>query len=139
MTDQIDPARRSWNMGRIKGKDTKPELEVRSLLHKLGFRFRLHRKGLPGTPDIVLPKYRAVIFVHGCYWHRHPGCRYAYNPKSRVAFWQNKFRDNVKRDAAHSRRLTELGWTVITVWECELREPEAVALALMENLTSEMQ
>ena len=93
--DQISPERSSWNMSRIKGKDTKPELLVRSWLHRHGFRFRLHVKSLPGTPDIVLPKYRTVIEVRGCYWHRHPGCKFAYTPKSNSDFWNAKFDHNV--------------------------------------------
>jgi len=123
MTDKIDPARRSANMARIRGKDTAPELRVRSALHKLGFRFRLHRSDLPGTPDIVLPKYRTVILVHGCFWHRHPGCKYAYMPKSRVQFWQKKFADNVQRDQRALGNLDDAGWRTMVVWECETKDP----------------
>ena len=103
MTDILSKERRSWNMSRIRGSDTKPELLVRSLLHRMGYRFRLHRKDLPGRPDIVLPKYRTVIFVHGCFWHRHKGCKYAYTPKSRTDFWQNKFQGTVERDKRNRR------------------------------------
>ena len=113
-------------MSRIKGRDTAPERAVRSLLHNMGHRFRIHRKDLPGTPDIVLPRYRVAIFVHGCFWHRHPGCRYAYTPKSRTTFWQNKFSENVARDEKKAAMLREAGWDVHTVWECELREPDAL-------------
>ena len=120
--DIISEERRSWNMSRIKGKDTKPELVVRSILHKMGYRFRLHKKELPGKPDIVLPKYKAVIFVHGCFWHRHKGCKYAYNPKSRVSFWKNKFAETVKRDKQHLKQLKENGWEVFIVWECETKD-----------------
>ena len=95
--DRISKEHRSWNMSRIKGKNTKPEIIVRKMLHRMGYRFRIHRKDLPGRPDIVLPKHKTVIFVHGCFWHRHKDCKYAYNPKSRVEFWQKKFRDNVNR------------------------------------------
>ena len=120
--DIISEERRSWNMSRIKGKDTKPELVVRSILHKMGYRFRLHRKDLPGTPDIVLPKYKTVIFLHGCFWHRHKGCKYAYTPKSRVKFWKNKFAETVKRDKQHLKQLKENGWEVFIVWECETKD-----------------
>ena len=119
--DIISEERRSWNMSRIKGKDTKPELVVRSILHKMGYRFRLHRKDLPGTPDIVLPKYKTVIFLHGCFWHRHKGCKYAYTPKSRVKFWKDKFAETVKRDKQHLKQLKENGWEVFIVWECETK------------------
>ena len=120
--DIISKERRSWNMSRIKGKDTRPEIAVRSLIHKMGYRFRLHRKDLPGKPDIVLPKYNTVIFVHGCFWHRHKGCKYAYTPKSRVKFWKNKFAGTVKRDKQHLKQLKENGWEVFIVWECETKD-----------------
>lgn len=94
---------------------------MRSLLHRMGYRFRLHRRDLPGKPDIVLPRYKAVVFVHGCFWHRHKGCKYAYMPKSRVNFWQKKFDENVERDARVKRELRKLGWRTITVWECQIR------------------
>jgi len=116
--DRISKERRSWNMSRIRSKDTKPELLVRSLLHRNGFRFRLHRRDLPGTPDIVLPKYKTVIFVHGCFWHRHRGCRFAYQPRSNRGFWAMKFRHNVARDRGVRRRLRRLGWHVVVTWEC---------------------
>jgi DNA mismatch endonuclease (patch repair protein) len=132
--DDLTPEKRSWNMSRIRGRDTKPELLVRSLLHRLGYRFRLHRRDLPGTPDIVLPKYQTVIFVHGCFWHRHPDCRYAYTPKSRVEFWKEKFAANVHRDAKNRRALEQAGWQVLVVWECELRD----MAGLSDRLTSEI-
>jgi len=119
--DTLSKDKRSWNMSRIKGKDTKPELIVRSILHQLGYRFRLHRKDLPGRPDIVLKKYRAVIFVHGCFWHRHEGCRFAYEPKSRQEFWRKKFRENIARDKEKRIELEKLGWKVHVIWECETR------------------
>lgn len=109
-------------MSRISSKDTAPEKQVRSLLHNAGFRFRLHVKKLPGSPDIVLPKYRTVIFVHGCYWHRHSDCKYAYSPKSRTKFWEEKFEITVERDRRKSDELRALGWHVIVVWECELKK-----------------
>ena len=134
MTDTISKERRSWNMSRIRGKNTKPELIVRSMLHRMGYRFRLHRKNLPGCPDIVLPKHRTVIFVHGCYWHRHPRCRYAYEPKSRTEFWNRKFQENVKRDKKNQAQLEELGWRVRVVWECEVKDPEACGRLLSNEL-----
>ena len=121
MTDRISPERRSWNMSRIGSRDTKPELVVRSALHRMGYRFRLHRKDLPGTPDIVLPRHGTVIFVHGCFWHRHKGCSACYTPKTRIEFWKKKFRDNIKRDRRDTKLLRQQGWKVFVVWECETR------------------
>lgn len=108
-------------MSGIKGKNTKPELLLRSALHKLGFRFRIQRKDLPGKPDIVLPKYKTIIFVHGCFWHRHPGCKYAYTPKSNIGFWTNKLEGNVIRDCLTEKALEEMGWRILIVWECEVK------------------
>ena len=121
MVDVLTPQQRSFNMSRIKGGNTKPELRLRSLLHSLGLRFRIHNKGLPGKPDIVLPKYRAVVFVHGCFWHRHEGCRYATVPKTRPEFWEEKFERTVRRDMQQTAALKELGWRVFCIWECELK------------------
>lgn len=111
-------------MSRIPNKNTTPERVVRSALHRMGFRFRLHRSDLPGKPDIALPKHRTVVFVHGCFWHRHAGCRYSYTPKTRTAFWMQKFRCNVQRDRAVLRALRQLGWRVLTVWECQTHESD---------------
>lgn len=119
-------------MRRIRGADTKPEMAVRSFLHRAGLRFRVHQRGLPGRPDIVLKKYGAVIFVHGCFWHRHPGCKYAYTPKSRVEFWEAKFADNVRRDAAALEQLRTTGWCTFVVWECE------VEARVLERLADEV-
>jgi DNA mismatch endonuclease (patch repair protein) len=116
--DRISKEHRSWNMSRIRGKNTSPELVVRSLLHGVGLRFRLHRRDLPGCPDIVLPRYRTVLFVHGCFWHRHKNCPFAYTPKSRTGFWKTKFERNLARDRRVSHQLRRLGWRVIVVWEC---------------------
>lgn len=121
---------RSRNMTAIRGRDTAPERRVRSLLHQLGYRFRLHRRDLPGSPDIVLPKHHTVVFVHGCFWHRHPGCRYTTTPRTRAAFWQSKFRQNVERDARQISELRAAGWSVMVVWECELRDIEALTTRL---------
>ena len=127
MADTVSTAKRSEIMSRVRGRDTKPEMIVRRIAHGLGFRFRLHRRDLPGTPDLVFPKHRAVIMVHGCFWHRHPGCRYATSPKTRVRFWEDKFEGNVVRDRRNENALHELGWRVMVIWECETRDREAVA------------
>ncbi len=108
-------------MSGIRGKDTKPEITVRSLLHKSGFRFRLHRKDLSGTPDIVLPKYNTVIFVHGCFWHGHEGCPRAKRPATNKKFWNEKLDKNIERDRRNQKELTESGWRVLVVWSCEVR------------------
>ena len=121
MADVHSPAIRSFNMSRIGGKDTAPEIALRSELHKAGVRFRIHRKDLPGTPDIVLPKARIVVFVHGCFWHRHPGCRFTTSPKTNGTFWTDKFVRTVERDTANIRSLELSGWTVIVAWECDIR------------------
>ena len=119
--DRISPEKRSWNMSRIKSKNTTPERIVRSFLHENGFRFRLHSKILPGSPDIVLPKYKTVIEVRGCFWHRHRGCRQSTTPTTNVEFWQEKFSRNVERDRNTEKRLKELGWRLIVIWQCELK------------------
>lgn len=120
MVDILTKEKRSALMSRIRGRDTKPELAVRSLLHHLGYRFRLHVRELPGRPDIVLPRYRTVVLVHGCFWHRHQGCRFCYVPKTRPEFWRAKFERNVDRDRLVQRELKKIGWRVIVVWECEI-------------------
>ena len=121
MSDTLSQTKRSYNMSRIRGKNTKPEILVRKGLHARGFRFRLHNKKLPGSPDIVLPKYGVAIMVNGCFWHGHKGCRYATKPKSNVEFWETKIARNRHRDEVTTAHLEALGWTVITIWECELR------------------
>ena len=117
MTNEV----RSRNMTAIKSKNTKTEIEVRKLLHSMGYRFRLHMKDLPGNPDIVLKKYKTVIFVNGCFWHRHPNCKYASIPKTRPEFWSQKFKSNVERDKNNYIKIKNLGWKYIVVWECELK------------------
>lgn len=138
MVDRISKEHRSWNMSRIRSKDTSPEKRVRSFLHKAGFRFRLHDKKLPGSPDIVLPKYRTVIFVHGCFWHRHPECKqgayFPKNPKQGVKFWQDKFEKNVERDSRNKEALIKAGWKVIVVWECETKTEEQLICVLSSLL-----
>ena len=132
--DKVTPAKRSWTMAQVKGENTGPERLVRSLLHNMGFRFRLHRRDLPGVPDIVLPKWETVIFVHGCFWHRHPGCKRASTPTSNTVYWEAKFKRNQMRDSENQNQLTSLGWKVIIIWECELRNPEKVKKRLSDEL-----
>ena len=121
MTDIVSPEKRSEMMSGIRSRDTKPERTVRSWLHRNGYRFRINKKDLPGTPDIVLPKYRTVIFVHGCFWHRHKGCKLAYTPKSNVEKWTDKFSKNVERDKTKLNECQQAGWKVVVIWECESR------------------
>lgn len=135
--DRFTPSQRSALMSRVRGKNTRPEELVRSLLHRMGFRFRLHRKDLPGTPDIVLPKYRIVIFVHGCFWHRHPGCKKTTMPQTNRDFWEKKLARNVERDAEIAERLTKAGWRVLVVWECELKNPTALSDRLLREIANE--
>lgn len=132
--DIVDKQARSRMMGQIRGKDTKPEMAVRRVAHRLGFRFRLHRGDLPGSPDLVFPGRKKVVFVHGCYWHRHPGCRMAYEPKSNVEFWTKKFAANVARDEKALADLKSQGWDTLVVWECEVTDPELVASRLSAYL-----
>ena len=135
MADRISAEHRSWNMSRIRGKDTKPEIVLRSLMHRAGFRYRLHDKRLPGKPDLVLPKHKTAIFVNGCYWHRHHGCPKATTPKTNAAFWTKKFEETVERDARKKTELIESGWRVVTVWECEL---ETNPVGLVEALCNQL-
>lgn len=121
MADVHDKATRRKNMQAIKAKDTKPELLVRKFLHAQGFRYRLHSRHLPGTPDIVLPKYRTVIFIHSCFFHGHDGCKYFVIPKTRTEWWQEKIAGNKRNDAKSAAALIEAGWRVLVVWECELK------------------
>ena len=134
MADVHSPRQRSFNMSCIRGKDTKPEKLLRSLLHRAGFRFRKNVSRLPGKPDIVLPRHRAVVLVHGCYWHRHPGCRFATTPASNRDFWTEKFAGTVERDRRAEAALQALGWRVFTIWECELRDAAALEARLSRML-----
>lgn len=134
VTDTLSKAARSRNMANIRGKNTGPERTVRSLLHRAGYRFRLNVSTLPGKPDIVLPRHRAVVFVHGCFWHRHKGCKGATTPKSHRKFWTEKFTRNVANDKKHLRQLRRLGWRVCIVWECQLRRPEQVLIRLQKAI-----
>lgn len=133
MADIVSPAKRSQMMSGIRGKGTKPEMRVRKVLHAAGYRFRLHRKDLPGTPDVVLPRHRLAIFVHGCFWHAHQGCGLAKIPSTRTEFWSEKLLTNVRRDAVAVERLHVGGWRVLVVWECFLRHTKDDA-ALLEQL-----
>ncbi len=134
MTDIVDQATRSRMMSRIRNRDTAPERVVRQELYRLGIRYRLHNGKLPGRPDIVISRLRTVIFVHGCFWHRHPGCRMAYTPKSNVEFWLTKLEGNARRDTENQARLAELGWRVIVIWECEIRNLTALQEQLAKLL-----
>lgn len=133
--DRISSAKRSEVMSRVRGSNTKPEVQVRSFLHHLGYRFRLHQRGLPGRPDIVLPRYRTVIFVHGCFWHQHPGCSKATLPGTNAEEWAAKLNRNVERDKENLGTLQALGWKVATVWECDLKTTAAVISSLSQVLT----
>jgi DNA mismatch endonuclease (patch repair protein) len=130
MADTLSTEERSRLMSRIRGKDTKPELVVRRLLHSMGYRFRLHRRDLPGNPDIVLPSRRICIFVHGCFWHLHPNCKDARIPKTKSAWWRKKLKGNAARDKRHNAALRRLGWRVLTIWECQSENPEKLTRRL---------
>jgi DNA mismatch endonuclease (patch repair protein) len=121
MADVHSKETRSYNMSRIKGKNTKPEMLVRKFLHANGLRYKLHDKSLPGKPDIVLPKYKTVIFVHACFWHGHANCKYYVVPKTGTEWWLNKINGNIANDAKASKALRKDGWKIITIWECELK------------------
>lgn len=135
MADRLTAEKRSWNMSRIRGKDTSIEVKVRKYLFSQGFRFRKNDKRLPGKPDVVLPKYHTVIFVHGCFWHRHTGCKDATVPKTRTEFWIDKFEKNVANDRIHREMLEAAGWNVITLWECDIKKRFDVT---MENVVREL-
>ena len=136
--DNLTPAERSEIMSRVKSKNTRPEILVRSFLHRHGLRFRINQSALPGKPDIILPKYRAVVFVNGCFWHRHqdPNCKLARLPKSNVEFWRDKLTKNAERDKLRKEKLVSLGWRVFYVWECQLNHPEEVLASLVADIKS---
>ena len=134
--DKLSPEKRSWTMAQVKGRDTKPERIVRSLLHRMGYRFRIQRKDLPGNPDIVLPKYRTVIFVHGCFCHRYLGCKHASMPAVNVEYWKRKFERNVERDMQSQEALLRNGWHVLVIWECELKNLAALQVRLLDFFNS---
>lgn len=122
MVDIVTPEQRSFMMGRIRGRDTRAEVLVRSYLHRAGLRFKVNDRSLPGSPDLVLPKFRCVVLVHGCFWHRHGGCRYATTPTTRAEFWRAKFAANVARDHRTRDALHQMGWRTLVIWECEVGE-----------------
>lgn len=130
MVDHLTPEARSVNMRQVRGANTGPELAVRRIAHGMGLRFRLHRRDLPGTPDFVLPRHRVVVFVHGCFWHRHEGCPRATMPETRWEFWSKKFSATIQRDARQISELSQLGWKVVTVWECEIKNTGAIEARL---------
>lgn len=132
--DIVSREKRSAMMANIKSRNTRPEMAVRRAAHRLGLRFRLHRRDLPGSPDLVFPRRRTALFVHGCYWHRHHGCKYAYNPKSNVEFWQKKLQTNVDRDIRVRQELEVGGWNVVIIWECETRDSGTVTDVLNREL-----
>lgn len=137
--DKLTKKDRSNLMKRIRGKDTRPEKIVRSLLHRRGFRFRLHDKKLPGKPDIVIRKYNTVIFVHGCYWHRHKECKRAFVPATNKEFWQEKFRKNIERDNKNESELRTLGWKTFVIWECEIMKAPKASVERVINIFSKNQ
>ncbi|MBS0606342.1 MAG: DNA mismatch endonuclease Vsr [Verrucomicrobia bacterium] len=132
--DNLTIEKRSWNMSRIRGRNTKPEIRVRSLLHRMGFRFRLKNDKLPGKPDIILSKYKTTIFIHGCFWHRHMNCKNNYTPKSRTDFWMNKFNANIKRDKQISENISNIGWNQLIIWECETNNEEQLTKKIKDFL-----
>ena len=137
MADRVSEIKRSWIMSRVKGRDTKPELLVRSIIHRLGYRFRLHRRDLPGNPDIVLPKFKKIVFVHGCFWHQHHGCPRANRPSSNTKFWNLKLDSTIARDRENLQRLSELGWKSLIVWECETKDKDALRDRLISFIEKE--
>lgn len=134
--ENVDPLRRKI-MSAVRRNNTTPEMIVRRLLHSLGYRYRLHRKDLPGRPDVVFPGRKKVIFVHGCFWHRHPGCSKASSPKTRVEFWQDKFEQNIKRDERVEQALGNMGWKTLTVWECETHDEATLSKTLCGFMNEE--
>lgn len=137
MVDNVTSEKRSWIMSKVQSKNTRPELAVRSILHRLGLRFRLDGRSFPGNPDIVLAKYRALVFVNGCFWHQHTGCSRATIPKTNREFWQNKFRSNKLRDRRNMRQAKKLGWKTVVVWECQLKDTEALKKRLIQEIKNE--
>ncbi|WP_010324919.1 very short patch repair endonuclease [Marinobacterium stanieri] len=138
MTDIVDQATRSRMMSSIKGKNTKPEMAVRRWLHAQGYRYRLHRKDLPGKPDLVLPKYNLVIFVNGCFWHQHPGCHYAYTPASNNEKWKAKLEGNRQRDQIQQQQLLDMGWRVLIIWECGLKHSQDTAAEIKALISGQL-
>jgi DNA mismatch endonuclease (patch repair protein) len=138
MTDHLSKQKRSWNMSRIRSTDTKPELLVRSLLHKMGYRFRLHQKDLPGKPDIVLPRYKSVVFVHGCFWHRHKDCKRCTTPTTNQKYWLPKLERNITKDKENRKNLRKTGYASIIVWECEIKNMEKLSTKLNKAIKANL-
>ena len=138
MVDRLTRERRSWLMSRVGGKNTTPEVRVRKAAHGLGLRFRLHRRDLPGTPDLVFPGRRVALFVHGCFWHRHSGCPKASNPGTRADYWAEKFRANVERDVRVKSELEASGWRAVVIWECETKDANGLMCILREQVAGEL-
>ena len=138
MADKLSAERRSWNMSRIRSRDTNPEMAVRKILSALGCRYRLHRRNLAGKPDVVLPKYRIAIFVHGCFWHQHTGCIDCSKPKTNQNYWRPKLLKNLQRDRKNRRILRGLGWKPIVIWECQTRSVKRLRARLTQNLNSKI-
>ncbi|WP_010630030.1 very short patch repair endonuclease [Halomonas sp. KM-1] len=136
MADHVDIATRSKIMRGVKSKNTSPEVSVRRYLHCHGYRFRLHRKDLPGKPDLILPKYRLAIFIHGCFWHRHEECFYSSTPKTRTEFWINKFKKNKERDSFQQKKLIDMGWRVLIIWQCGIRHERKSLSSIFEKIES---
>ena len=132
MVDNLTEAQRSYTMTKVKSKNTAPEKKVRTLLHRLGYRFRLHRKNLPGKPDIVFPKHKLIIFVHGCFWHQHKNCKKAKRPKSRTDYWDNKLQKNITRDKSNQKKLQKLGWRCEIIWECETKHHDTLVKKIID-------
>ena len=137
MTDIVSREKRSEMMSRIKGKNTQPEIAVRKMIYKMGYRYRLHRKDLPGKPDIVFGPMNLALFVNGCFWHRHGNCKYAYNPKTRKNFWNKKFTDTIKRDVKNRIDLERLGWQSAVIWECETLDQDVLRKRIMKIINNE--
>ncbi|MCA9773959.1 MAG: DNA mismatch endonuclease Vsr [Myxococcales bacterium] len=137
MTDRLSSEQRSRLMSRVRNKNTAPEIKVRSVLHRMGYRFRLHRRDLPGQPDIVLPRHRKAIFVHGCFWHQHRGCRKSARPTTRTKFWNDKLDGNVRRDTESIGALRRSGWTPLVVWECQVGDEKTLRKSLHRFLSEE--
>lgn len=134
MGDVFSKEKRSWIMSRVKGRDTKPEILVRSLVHRMGYRFRIHRRDMPGNPDVVLPRHRKVIFVHGCFWHGHKRCSRSKRPSSNKRFWTDKLNKNIQRDKRFRKELRKMGWKILVVWECKTKNLQKLLLTLEDFL-----
>jgi len=138
MSDVFSKEKRSWIMSRVKGRDTTPEILVRSCLHRMGFRFRIHRRDLPGNPDIVLSRHAKVVFVHGCFWHGHKGCMRSKRPTTHKGFWNRKLDRNIERDQRFRKTLRRKGWKVLVIWQCETRKPAKLLPKLEKFLSGEL-